>query len=274
MSCWDSTFIGLYISLIPVHTWIVKLIIITLHAGISHHPKGIFAAHNLNSSIKSVAVSVVAVQLMTKMLLLPAAAVVLLVTIAFIAIVWPTYLLANGRRRMNFAMQEGMRSRDEASALVFGSHAPLPIRSINEPPRAMHVAEPIVPRTLRSVGIKFRTELEATLQATSYLEWCMLKCIQRRNHWGVTRGLQCVFKVLLLCPTDFVCIYFHAGSQVWFCKALPHCIVASTAYTCNNHIVNLYFPTPTLHIWAYPLLFSVTICNDVWIHLNVGKLIM
>ena len=99
-------------------------------------------------------VSVVAVQLMTKMLLLPAAAVVLLVTFAFIyisiAIVWSTYLLANGRRQMNFAIKEGMRSRDEPSALVFGSHAPLPIRSINEPPRVMYVAEPIFPRTLRS----------------------------------------------------------------------------------------------------------------------------
>ena len=106
----------------------------------------LFAAHNLNSSIKSVAVSVVAVQLMTKMLLLPAAAVVF----AFIAIVWSTYLLANGRRQPNFAIQEGMRSRDEPSALVFGSHAPLPIRSINETPRVMYVAEPIIPRTLRS----------------------------------------------------------------------------------------------------------------------------
>ena len=49
---------------------------------------------------------------------------------------------------MNFAVQEVIR--DEASALVFGSHAPLPIRSINETPRAVHVAEPIIPRTLRS----------------------------------------------------------------------------------------------------------------------------
>jgi len=49
---------------------------------------------------------------------------------------------------VNFAVQEAMR--DEASALVFGSHAPLPIRTINEPPRAVYVAEPIVHRTLRS----------------------------------------------------------------------------------------------------------------------------
>jgi len=147
---------------------------IPLHAVITHHPQrqihkvptqtnwakgttiynplldSLFAAHNLNSSIKSFVVSVDAVQLMTKMLLLPAAAVVLLVTIAFIAIVWSTYLLANGRRQLNFAIQEGMRSRDEPSALVFGSHAPLPIRSINEPPRVMYVAKPIFPRTLRS----------------------------------------------------------------------------------------------------------------------------
>ena len=67
----------------------------------------------------------------------------------FIVIAWFTYQLANDRRRrVNFAVQEAMR--DEPSALVFGSHAPLPIRSINEPPRAIHVAEPIIPRTLRS----------------------------------------------------------------------------------------------------------------------------
>ena len=67
----------------------------------------------------------------------------------FIVIAWCTYLLANDRhRRVNFAVQEAMR--DEASALVFGTHAPLPIRSINETPRAVHVAEPIIPRTLRS----------------------------------------------------------------------------------------------------------------------------
>ena len=40
--------------------------------------------------------------------------------------------------------------RDETSALVFGSHPPLPIHSINEPLRAMHIAEPITPRTLHS----------------------------------------------------------------------------------------------------------------------------
>jgi len=81
------------------------------------------------------------------MMFLPIAAVGLLFLFAFIA--WFTYLLANDRRhQVNFAVQEAMR--DEASALVFGSHAPLPIRSINEPPRAMHVAEPIVPRTLHS----------------------------------------------------------------------------------------------------------------------------
>ena len=67
----------------------------------------------------------------------------------FIVIARFTYQLANDRRRrVNFAIQEV--TRDEASALVFGSYAPLPICSINEPPRAMHVAEPTVPRTLRS----------------------------------------------------------------------------------------------------------------------------
>ena len=77
------------------------------------------------------------------------AAVGLLFLFAFIAIAWFTYLLPNDRRRrVNFAIQEAMRG--EASALVFGSHAPLPIRSINEPPRALHAAEPIIPRTLRS----------------------------------------------------------------------------------------------------------------------------
>jgi len=49
---------------------------------------------------------------------------------------------------MNFPVEED--TRNEASALVFGSHAPLPIRSIYEPPRAMHVAEPIISHTLRS----------------------------------------------------------------------------------------------------------------------------
>jgi len=83
------------------------------------------------------------------MFLLIAAAVVLLFPFMFIVIAWSTYLLANDRRRrVNFPIEED--TRNEASALVFGSHAPLPIRSINEPPRAMHVAEPIVPRTLRS----------------------------------------------------------------------------------------------------------------------------
>jgi len=83
------------------------------------------------------------------MFLLLAAAVVLLFPFMFMVIAWSTYLLANDRHcRVNFAVQEVMR--DEASALVFGSHAPLPIRSINEPPRVMYVAEPIFPRTLRS----------------------------------------------------------------------------------------------------------------------------
>jgi len=45
----------------------------------------------------------------------------------FIVMAWFTYLLANDRRRMNFAVQEV--TRDEASALVFGPHPPLPIRS-------------------------------------------------------------------------------------------------------------------------------------------------
>jgi len=67
----------------------------------------------------------------------------------FIVMAWFTYQLANDRRRrVNFAVQEV--TRDEATALVFGSHPPLPIRSINEPPRAIRVAEPIIPRTLRS----------------------------------------------------------------------------------------------------------------------------
>ena len=84
------------------------------------------------------------------MFLLLAAAVVLLFPFMFMVIAWSTYLLANDRRRrVNFAVQEV--TRDEASALVFGpQHAPLPIRSINEPLRAMHVAEPIIPRTLHS----------------------------------------------------------------------------------------------------------------------------
>ena len=128
------------------------------------------------------------------------------------------------------------------------------------------------------VDIKFQTELEATLQVTSNPEWCVSKCIQRKNHWGVTMGRQCVFKFYYCAiqSLKFVCIYCHAGSRVWFCKALPHCIVTSTAYTCNNHTENLYFSTPTLHniIWAYSPPFSVTICNDVWIYLNVGKLTM
>jgi len=64
---------------------------------------------------------------MTKMLLLPAAAVGLLVTFAFIAIVWSTYLLENGRHQLNFAIQETMQ--DTTSALVFGSY--------------VHVMEPI-----------------------------------------------------------------------------------------------------------------------------------
>ena len=87
----------------------------------------IFAAHNLNSSIKPVTASVDAVQLMSKMLLLPAAAVGLLVTFAFIAIVWSTYLLANGRRQPDFPIQETMQ--DTTSALVCGSY--------------LHVMEPI-----------------------------------------------------------------------------------------------------------------------------------
>ena len=84
-----------------------------------------------------------------KMMFLLIAAVGLLFPFTFIVIAWSTYLLANDRHcRVNFAVQEVMR--DEASALVFGSHAPLPIRSINEPPRAVHVAEPNTPCTLRS----------------------------------------------------------------------------------------------------------------------------
>ena len=116
----------------------------------------LFAAHNLNSSIKSVnTVSVVAVQLTTKMLLLPAAAVCLLVTVAFIAIVWSTYLLANGRRRLNFAIQETMQ--DTTSALVFGSYLHVMEHEAlnqgysarNEPPGVMHVEVYPVQETLR-----------------------------------------------------------------------------------------------------------------------------
>jgi len=210
------------------------------------------------------------------MFLLIAAAVVLLFPFMFIVIAWSTFLLANDRRRrVNFAIQEAMRN--EASALVFWPHPPLPIRSIYHSERCM-LLNPSFPApcaqinvlTIIPVDINFQTELEATLHATSNPEWCVSKSIQCRNHWGVTRGRQCVFKVSISCPTDFV----FALSLVWFCKVLPYCIVASTAYTCNNHIVNLYLPTPTLHIWAYPMLFSVTICNNVWINLNVGKLIM
>jgi len=133
----------------------------------------LFAAHKLNSSIKSFAVSVDAVQLMMKMLLLPAAAVVLLVTFAFIAIVWSTYLLANGRRQLNFAIQETMQ--DTTSVMVFGSHLHVmePIHhtlryqhvnnmytcgyqapnwghsACNEPPEVMHVEVYPVQETLR-----------------------------------------------------------------------------------------------------------------------------
>ena len=60
-------------------------------------------------------------------MLLLIAAVGLLFLFAFVVIAWSIYLLANDRRRVNFAVQEVVR--DEASALVFGSHPPLPIRS-------------------------------------------------------------------------------------------------------------------------------------------------
>jgi len=78
------------------------------------------------------------------MMFLLITAVGLLFPFAFIVIAWSIYLLTNDRRRVNFAIQEAMR--DEASALVFGSHPPLPIRNVN----GVHVAESITPRTLRS----------------------------------------------------------------------------------------------------------------------------
>ena len=86
-----------------------------------------------------------------KMVFLLIATVGLLFPFAFIVIAWSTYLLANDRRhRVNFPTEED--TRNEASALVFGSHPPLPIRNVNEPLRAIHayVAEPIIFRTLRS----------------------------------------------------------------------------------------------------------------------------
>ena len=77
--------------------------------------------------------ALICVDIWMKMLFLLIAAFGLLLPFAFIAIAWSTYLLVNDRRhQVNFAVQEVMR--DEASALVFGSHAPLPIRTINEPP--------------------------------------------------------------------------------------------------------------------------------------------
>jgi len=86
---------------------------------------------------------------MTKMFLEIAAAVLHCLGLLFLILIvtaLSAYQLANDRRRrVNFAVQEDMR--DEASALVFGSHAPLPIRNVNEPPRVMQVAGPI---TLRS----------------------------------------------------------------------------------------------------------------------------
>ena len=72
------------------------------------------------------------------------AAVGLLFPFAFIVIAWSIYLLTNDRRRVNFAIQEAMR--DEASALVFGSHPPLPIHNVN----GVHMTETIIHRTLRS----------------------------------------------------------------------------------------------------------------------------
>jgi len=79
--------------------------------------------------------------------MLIAAALGLLFPFTFIVIAWSTYLLANDRLRVNFAIQEDMR--DETSALVVGSHSPLSIRNAIEPP-TVHVAEPIIHRTLRS----------------------------------------------------------------------------------------------------------------------------
>ena len=82
--------------------------------------------------------------------MLIAAALGLLFPFTFIVIACSTYLLANDRRhQVNFAVQEAMR--DETSALVFGSHPPLPSRNAIEPPR-VHVAEPIIHRTLRSAA--------------------------------------------------------------------------------------------------------------------------
>ena len=80
-----------------------------------------------------------------KMPLLPAAAVglLLLLTCMFIAVArCCTYLLVNGRRRLNFAIQE--TTQDATSALVFGSHLPLPIRNVNKPHRVMRVTESII----------------------------------------------------------------------------------------------------------------------------------
>ena len=77
------------------------------------------------------------------MMFLLIAAVGLLFPFAFIVTAW---LLANDRRPVNFAIQEDNIMRDEPSTLVFGSHPPLPIRNVN----GVHVAEPIIHRTLRS----------------------------------------------------------------------------------------------------------------------------
>ena len=81
-----------------------------------------------------------------KMPLLPAAAVgllLLLLTCVFIAVArCCTNLLVNGRRRLNFAIQE--TTQDATSALVFGSHPPLPIRDVNKPPRVMRATELII----------------------------------------------------------------------------------------------------------------------------------
>ena len=76
----------------------------------------------------------------------PAVGLLLLLMCAFIAIARRcTHLLAYGRRRRNFAIQE-TATRGETSALVFGCRPPLvPIRNVNEPPR---VTEPRH-RTLR-----------------------------------------------------------------------------------------------------------------------------
>ena len=140
----------------------------------------------------------------------------------FIVIAWCTYLLANDRhRRVNFAVQEAMR--EEASALVFElMHHYLFTALTNHPERCM-LLNPSSPAcapcaqivlTIIPVDIKFQSELEATLQAMSNPEWCVTKCMQRKSHRGVTRGRQCVFKVLLLCPRDFVCIYCHAVTSL------------------------------------------------------------